>query len=81
MKFLLCGTKTETIFSIIDNIFFLNLITNILSFFRNFCFSSKRAHYVDQLNMLKDRAPLAKLRLSAHNLEIERGRYMQVNRE
>lgn len=31
--------------------------------------------------MLKDRAPLAKLRLSAHNFEIERGRYMQVNRE
>ena len=52
-----------------------------LSFFRHFCFSNKCAHNVDQLNMLKDRAPLAKLRLSAHNLEIERGRYMQVNRE
>ena len=51
-----------------------------LSFYRNFCLNNKRAHYVDKLESLHDRSFLAKIRLSAHNLEIEKGRYIETNK-
>jgi hypothetical protein len=46
-----------------------------LSFYRKFYEFGKRALYVDELTNRNDRSHLAKLRLSAHSLEIERGRY------
>ena len=46
-----------------------------LSFYREFYEFGKRASYVDELTNRNDRSHLAKLRLSAHSLEIERGRY------
>jgi hypothetical protein len=46
-----------------------------LSFYREFYEFDKRASYVDELTNRNDRSHLAKLRLSAHSLEIERGRY------
>jgi hypothetical protein len=47
-----------------------------LSFYWNFCLNNKRTHYVDKLESLHDRSFLAKNRLSAHNLEIQKGRYI-----
>ena len=51
-----------------------------LSFYRNFCLNNKRAHYVDKLESLHDRSFLAKIRWSAHDLEIEKGRYIETNK-
>ena len=41
----------------------------------------QRAPYVDLITSKLDRSMLAKMRLSAHNLEIERGRYLNIERE
>ena len=39
-----------------------------------------RAAYVDNIILKSDRSNIAKLRICAHNLEIEKGRYFQINR-
>ena len=36
-----------------------------------------RAAYVDNIILKSDRSNIAKLRICAHNLEIEKGRYFQ----
>ena len=41
---------------------------------------NERAAYVDALRNRSDRSLLCKLRVSAHNLAIERGRYLKVPR-
>ena len=46
-----------------------------LTFYREFYEFGKRASYVDELTNRNDRSYLAKLRLSAHSLEIERVKY------
>jgi hypothetical protein len=38
------------------------------------------ATYVDNIILKSDRSNIAKLRICAHNLEIEKGRYFQINR-
>ena len=52
-----------------------------LLFYHDYCLSSERAHYVDKLESLHDRSNLSKIRLSAHTLEIEKGRYVKINKE
>ena len=37
-------------------------------------------YYVDNIILKSDRSNIAKLRICAHNLEIEKGRYFQINR-
>ena len=54
------------------------LMSNKLAFFRSVYKMNSRPHYVDILTYRQDRAALAKLRLSSHNLEIERGRHFGV---
>ena len=48
-----------------------------LSFYRKFCLNNKRAHYVDKLESLH----FSKKWLSAHNLEIEKGRYIEIDKK
>ena len=50
------------------------------SFLRNIYDENKRAAYVDNIILKSDRSNIAKLRICAHNLEIEKGRYFQKNR-
>ena len=53
-----------------------------LEFYRNHLFKFNiRAPYVDIITCKMDRGALAKIRLSAHKLEIERGRYAKIDRE
>ena len=40
-----------------------------------------RPRYLDILKKAKDRAALCKIRISAHNLMIEKGRYQKLNRK
>ena len=47
-----------------------------LTFFQNVYIMNERAAYVDALRNRSDRSSLCKLRVSAHNLAIERGRYL-----
>ena len=53
-------------------------VSNKLAFFRNVYEMNSRAAYVDILTNRSDRSAIAKLRLSAHNLEIEKGRHIGV---
>ena len=48
-----------------------------LTFFQSVYKMSERAGYVDALTNRSDRSSLCKLRVSAHNLAIERGRYLK----
>ena len=52
--------------------------SNKLIFFRNVHEMNSRASYVDILKCRADRSTLAKLRLSSHKLEVERGRHFGV---
>lgn len=52
-----------------------------LLFFKSFCLSPERAYYVDHLENFINRSVVSKFRLSAHNLEIERGRHCNITRE
>ena len=49
-----------------------------LSFFQNFYILNNRASYVDKLINKCDRSTISKIRLSAHQLAIEKGRYSNV---
>ena len=52
-----------------------------MSFYRKYCLSTERANYIDLLENSKDRSTIAKFRLSAHNLQIEKGRQNNIARE
>ena len=49
-----------------------------LSFFQNFYILNNRANYVDKLINKCDRSTISRIRLSAHQLAIEKGRYSNV---
>jgi hypothetical protein len=49
-----------------------------LSFLRNIY--DENIYDVDNIILKSDRSNIAKLRMCAHNLEIEKGRYVQINR-
>ena len=51
-----------------------------LSFLRNIYDENERTAYVDNIILKSNRSNIAKLRIYAHNLEIEKGRYFQINR-
>jgi len=51
-----------------------------LSFLRNIYDENELAAYVDNIILKSDRSNIAKLRICAHNLEIEKGRHFQINR-
>ena len=51
-----------------------------LSFLRNIYDENERAAYVYNIILKSDRSNIAKLRICAHNLEIEKGHYFQINR-
>jgi hypothetical protein len=51
-----------------------------LSFLRNIYDENERATYVDNIILKSDRSNIAKLRICAYNLEIEKGRYFQIDR-
>ena len=51
-----------------------------LSFYTTFYVTNKRARYVDTLINRCDRSQISKLRLSAHQLSIEKGRYFNMPR-
>ena len=52
-----------------------------LIFFQSVYKINERAGYVDALKNRSDRSSLCKLRVSAHNLAIERGRYLKMPRD
>ena len=51
-----------------------------LSLLRNIYDENERAAYVDNIILKSDRSNIAKLRICAHNLEIEKSHYFQINR-
>jgi hypothetical protein len=51
-----------------------------LSFLRNIYDENEWPAYVDNIISKSDRLNIAKLRICAHNLEIEKGCYFQINR-
>jgi hypothetical protein len=56
------------------------IICEKVSFLRNIYNENERAAYVDNIILKSDRSNIAKLRICAHSLEIEKGRYFQINR-
>ena len=50
-------------------------------FFRIIHVNTYRPVYVDILKLLKDRAASAKFRFSAHNLVIEKGRHLNIEKK
>ena len=52
-----------------------------MNFFNILYIPNKRPSYVDQCKSKSDRSTLCKLRLSAHTLSIERGRYLKIPRQ
>ena len=50
-----------------------------MSFLRNIYDENERAADVDNIILKSDRSNIAKLRICAHNLEIEKGRCFQIN--
>ena len=53
---------------------------NKLTFFSRFYIMNKRPVYVDKLRNRIDRSMICKIRISAHELAIEKGRYSNVPR-
>ena len=49
-----------------------------LDFFRRVYTMCYRPPYIDILKNLKDRAAICKIRISAHNLMIEKGRHLNI---
>lgn len=49
-----------------------------LKFYQNIYSNHKRSSYVDLLRQKSERSTLCKIRLSAHNLEIEKGRHLSI---
>ena len=49
-----------------------------LTFFRSVYTMGYRPPYIDILKNVKDRAAICKIRISAHNLMIEKGRYLNI---
>ena len=56
-------------------------ISRKLCFYKTLKSSFKKEPYLDLVNNYKDRNNLTRLRISAHHLEIERGRYNNVPKE
>ena len=52
-----------------------------LDFYKNIYKIQTRAHYVDIISCRSDRSILAKLRVSAHKLTIEKGGYTGIPRQ
>ena len=70
----LLGSESETILLKIGN-------ASKLAYYCQFKTEFKLEKYVECISNDKLRSELAALRLSAHNLEIERGRHIDVPRE
>ena len=51
-----------------------------LDFYKNIYKIQTRAQYVDSISYRSDRSVLAKIRISAHNLTVEKGRYTGIPR-
>ena len=52
-----------------------------LILFKNIHIEGSRPTYVDTLKYIKDRSAVCKIRLSAHNLMIEKGRYLNIEQK
>ena len=56
------------------------LNSSSLYFYQNKYKIQTRAQYVDSISYRSDRSVLAKMRISAHNLTVEKGRYTDIPR-
>ena len=52
-----------------------------LEFFKNIYSENFRPPYIDLLKSIKDRSSISKIRLSAHSLMIEKGRYQNIDKK